>query len=70
MPEYNWYKKQRSARNMEIDWGEAGRIGGMGFGFVFALLAFLSVLIWLSGWINNKIGTGKSDADDKKRKGA
>lgn len=55
---------------MEIDWGEAGRIGGIGFGIVFALLAFLSVLIWLVGIVNNKIGTGKSETDDKKTKGA
>jgi len=52
---------------MAIDWGEAGRIGGLGFGIVFALLAFLSVLIWLTGLVINKIGTNKGESGEKKK---
>ncbi|MBA7629497.1 hypothetical protein ES703_36996 [subsurface metagenome] len=55
---------------MVIDWGQARQIGGLGFGVVFLLLAFLSVLIWLTGLVINKIGTGKAEADDKEKKGA
>ncbi len=52
---------------MEVDWGFAGQVGGVGFGTVFVLLIILAVLIWLTGLVLNKIGTGKSEADDEKK---
>jgi Na+-transporting methylmalonyl-CoA/oxaloacetate decarboxylase gamma subunit len=52
---------------MTIDWGEAGRIGGLGFGIVFVLLAFLSVLIWLSGKIINKFETKEAESKENKK---
>ncbi len=52
---------------MTIDWGEAGRIGGLGFGIVFALLAFLSVLIWLSGKIINKFESKEAESKENKK---
>lgn len=52
---------------MTIDWGEAGRIGGLGFGIVFALLAFLSVLIWLSGKIINRFESKETESKENKK---
>lgn len=53
---------------MTIDWGEAVRIGGLGFGIVFILLTFLSVLIWLNGIIINRLD--KNNESQEKKKGA
>ena len=52
---------------MTVDWGFAGQIGGLGFGLVFAVLIILAVAIWLVGFILRKVGTGKSEAGDKKK---
>ena len=44
---------------MAIDWGEAIRIGLMGFGIVFLVLIILAVAIWLTGLVLRKIGSSK-----------
>ena len=46
---------------MEINWAEALKVGGIGFGMVFAVLALLAVAIWLIGLLMMKL-----DARDKK----
>ena len=48
-------------------WGQAGQIGGIGFGLVFAVLIILALAIWLTGLVLGKIGTGKAEASDKKK---
>jgi len=35
---------------MNVDWGYAGLVGGVGFGMVFLLLIILAILIWGSGY--------------------
>lgn len=50
---------------MAIDWGLAGRIGGVGFGLVFAVLIVLSVAVWLTGLVIRKIGAGKEETSDR-----
>ncbi len=54
---------------MEVDWGFAGQVGGVGFGMVFALLIVLAVVIWLVGLVLSKINIPK-DATNDKEKGA
>lgn len=54
---------------MEIDWGFAGQVGGVGFGMVFALLIILAVVIWLTGRVVNRTSADKNKADNT-RKGA
>jgi len=51
---------------MGIDWGLAGQIGGVGFSMVFALLIVLAVVIWLTGLVIIKTGSGKTENGDKK----
>ena len=46
---------------MAIDWGEAVRIGLMGFGVVFLVLVILASAIWLSGLVLRKIESKKDD---------
>ncbi len=48
---------------MGVDWGFAGQVGGVGFGMVFALLVILTVVIWVTGLVVNKISVGKGEAD-------
>jgi Na+-transporting methylmalonyl-CoA/oxaloacetate decarboxylase gamma subunit len=43
---------------MEIDWGEALQIGGIGFLLVFAVLAILAVATWLINLLADRIGGG------------
>mgnify|MGYP001193894278 CR=1 FL=1 len=52
---------------MTVDWGFAGQIGGMGFGLVFGVLIILALAIWLTGLIINRIGSGQTEANDKKK---
>ena len=54
-------------RIMAIDWGEAVRIGGMGFGVVFVVLVILSIVIWLTGLVTGKIVTSKDKTNDRKK---
>jgi Na+-transporting methylmalonyl-CoA/oxaloacetate decarboxylase gamma subunit len=55
---------------MEINWGEAWQIGGIGFGLVFAVLAILAVAIWLIGLVIRKIDSrhGGGAVEEKKEK--
>ncbi len=52
---------------MGIDWGFAGQIGGVGFGMVLALLIILALVIWLTGTVDSKISTDKSETDNAKK---
>ncbi len=52
---------------MEVPWGEAAQIGGVGFGTVFALLIILAIVIWLTGLVLNKVSPSKSETDSKKK---
>jgi len=45
---------------MIIDWGEAVRVGVVGFGVVFLVLVILAVVIWLTGIVIGKIGNNKN----------
>jgi Na+-transporting methylmalonyl-CoA/oxaloacetate decarboxylase gamma subunit len=38
-----------------IDWGQAVKVGWIGFGWVFMVLVILAVAIWLSGVIIRKM---------------
>ena len=46
---------------MAIDWGEAVKVGLVGFGWVFMVLVILAVVIWLSGYIISKIEKPKEE---------
>jgi len=52
---------------MEVDWGLAVQIGGMGFGTVFAVLIALAVVIWLTGLVISKVGSNEVETSDKKK---
>ncbi len=52
---------------MWVDWGLAGKIAGMGFGMVFALLIILGVIIWLTGLVFTKLSAGKAEANNNKK---
>lgn len=39
---------------MGVDWGQAGMIGGLGFGLVFFVLSSLAVAMWFVGWAFRK----------------
>ena len=52
---------------MEVPWGQAVQVGGVGFGTVFALLIILAIVIWLTGLVVNKISVGKGEADTQKK---
>ena len=46
---------------MVIDWGEAIKVGLVGFGWVFMVLVILAVAIWLSGIIIRRIERKKEE---------
>ena len=52
---------------MEVPWGEAAQIGGVGFGTVFALLIILAIIIWLTGLVFGKTSTGESKTVSQKK---
>ena len=52
---------------MEVPWGQALQIGGIGFGLVFAVLIILALAIWLTGLAFGKIGTGKAEVNNKRK---
>ena len=52
---------------MEVPWGQAVQVGGVGFGMVFALLVMLAIIIWLTGLVLSKISVDKGEADTKKK---
>ena len=52
---------------MVIDLGLTGKIGGIGFGTVFAVLIILAVAIWITGLLTRKIGTSKDETTEKQK---
>lgn len=50
-----------------IDWAFAGKIGGIGFGMVFAVLVILAIVLWLTGLVFKKIDAGKDNTGDDKK---
>lgn len=48
-------------------WAEAFKIGGVGFGLVFAVLIILAVAIWLVGLVLRRIGASEAEAEGKKK---
>jgi Na+-transporting methylmalonyl-CoA/oxaloacetate decarboxylase gamma subunit len=51
---------------MDITWGEAFRIGGMGFGTVFLVLSILAGAVVLVGLAIRRTGQGEAEADQGK----
>jgi len=49
---------------MEIDWGQALQIGGIGFLMVFAVLAILALATWIIDLLASKIGGSAEAADN------
>ena len=47
---------------MEIDWGQALQIGGIGFGMVFVVLTILAITVWLIGLLLMKMDAGHKKA--------
>jgi len=54
---------------MGVDWGQAGQVGGVGFGIVFLVLIALSIAMWITGLILKKVAPGK-EAPGNTKKGA
>jgi len=52
---------------MDVTWGEAFRIGGMGFGFVFVILIILAVAVFLVGLVLRRTTRGKGEASREKK---
>jgi len=50
-----------------VDWGFAGQVGGTGFGMVFVLLIILAAVIWLTGRLVNRTGSGNNKNDDNQK---
>ena len=60
-------KLRRQDRDMGVDWGFAGQIGGFGFGLVFLVLIVLALAIWLVGLVLRKTSTSKGETNNKKK---
>jgi len=52
---------------MEVAWGQAFQIGGVGFGTVFLVLIILAGAISLIGLAVKRISRGKDEASSKKK---
>ena len=50
---------------MDIDWGQAWEIGGLGFLLVFAVLISLALAMWLSGKVISRIDKGDSGEESE-----
>ncbi len=50
---------------MGVDWGEALRIGGTGFGLVFLVLVILAVAIALIGLVVKRASRDESSSTQK-----
>ena len=50
---------------MEVNWGEALRIGGTGFGLVFIVLVILAAVITLIGLAAKRINRDKANDTQK-----
>jgi len=53
---------------MEVAWGQAFHIGGIGFGTVFLVLIILAGAISLVGLAVRRISRGKGEADSAQKK--
>ena len=53
---------RKRAKRMGIDWGNAFRIAGTGFGTVFLVLVILAAAILLIGLVARRIGRDKDIA--------
>jgi Na+-transporting methylmalonyl-CoA/oxaloacetate decarboxylase gamma subunit len=49
-----------------VDWAFAGKVGGVGFGLVFAVLILLALALWGIGLAANHWAKTKPKADKKK----
>ncbi|MDP2744062.1 MAG: OadG family transporter subunit [Dehalococcoidia bacterium] len=47
------------------DWGQAGFIGGVGFGTVLVVLIVLALVVWLAGIIINRTHRGGEKPESK-----
>ena len=50
-----------------VDWGEALRVAGVGFGMVIGILAVLGIAVWITGILLHKIGS-KSEEESSQQK--
>jgi sodium pump decarboxylase gamma subunit len=53
-----------------IDWGEAIRIAGGGFGMVFLVLVILALVVWIVGLVSQRRAAAKSEPKSNAKKGA
>lgn len=53
---------------MDTFWAEALRIGGVGFGLVFAVLIVLAIAIWITGKVIGRYYTAKAAVIEIERK--
>jgi Na+-transporting methylmalonyl-CoA/oxaloacetate decarboxylase gamma subunit len=51
---------------MDIDWGRALEIGGLGFGLVFGVLTLLAFSMWFSGKILKRLGMDNNQEEEEK----
>ena len=54
---------------MDVTWGEAFRIGGVGFSVVFMVLGILVGALSLVGLVTRRISRGKDEANSAKKGG-
>ncbi len=48
-----------------IEWAEAWKVSGMGFGLVFLVLALLAIAIWLIGVVLRRMDSGRVETTKK-----
>jgi hypothetical protein len=51
--------------DMAVDWGEALRVGGTGFGTVFLVLVILAVAITLIGLAARRLNRSQTNSEQK-----
>ena len=51
-----------------VDWAFAGKMGGVGFGLVFAVLIILALALWGIGLAAKHWAKAKPAADNNKKK--
>jgi Na+-transporting methylmalonyl-CoA/oxaloacetate decarboxylase gamma subunit len=52
---------------MNVDWGFAAQVGGVGFGMVFVLLCLLAAIIWLTGVVVSRTVASESEEATSKK---
>ena len=50
-----------------VDWGEAIRVAGVGFGMVIGILAVLAITVWIAGILLHKT-TSRSEEKNSQQK--